>query len=371
MQVTRLALRDFRNFAAAEVRPHPRFNVLYGDNGQGKTNLLEALYWLATLRPLRANRLQQLIRWGHKSTRVDGEIRHDGLDHQLAVEVRDGERVALREGKQSRAAHYFGALAVVLFTPDDTGLVRGSPADRRRFLDRAIFTGRPAHLADVVGYRRALDSRNALLRDRADDTLVEVYEATLADHAARLMRARRAYIERLAPRFADVVHAIIGDELAIECGYRPSLGAEQLDTGHGPDDATLAAALAAHWADDRARDRDRGFTQRGPHADDLTLSLLDRAARNYASQGQQRAMVLALKIAEIQLLEDQHRTTPVLLLDDVSSELDPRRNARLFDFLGAFEGQVFITTTDPAFLKIDADRHTWRVTAGTVTAEEE
>lgn len=358
MLVTRLALRDFRNFTEAELRPHPRFNVICGENGQGKTNLLEALYWLATLRPLRATRLRELVRWGQRATRVEGEVRRDGLDHQLAVEVREGERLALREGKNQKAAQYFGALAVVLFTPDDVGLVRAAPADRRRFLDRAIFTGRPAHLADVVAYRRALDGRNALLRDNAADALVEVYEHTLATQGARLMAARRAYVERLAPRFAAIVAAIAGEALAIELAYRPSLDHEDAD------------ALAALWAEDRARDRDRGFTQRGPHADDLALSLLDRAARNYASQGQQRAIVLALKIAEIQLLEDQHRCTPVLLLDDVSSELDPRRNARLFEFLAAFEGQVFITTTDAAFLKIDADRRTWRITAGAVAAEE-
>lgn len=364
MLVTRLTLCDFRNFSEAELRPHPRFNVICGDNGQGKTNLLEALFWLATLRPLRATRLRELVRWGQRATRVEVDVHHDGLDHRLAVEVREGERLALREGKNTRASQYFGALAVVLFTPDDVGLVRGSPADRRRFLDRAIFTGRPAHLADVVAYRRALDGRNALLRDHAADLLIGAYEAALATQGARLMAARRAYVERLAPRFAAIVAAIAGEALDIELTYRPSLDIDPADP------AAAAAALEACWAEDRAHDRDRGFTKRGPHADDLALSLLDRSARTYASQGQQRAIVLALKIAEIQLLEEQHGCTPVLLLDDVSSELDPQRNARLFEFLGAFDGQVFITTTDAAFLRIDADRRTWRITAGAVATEE-
>lgn len=362
MKVTRLALRDFRNFAEAEVRPHPRFNVLWGENGQGKTNLLEALYWLSTLRPLRASRLRELVRWGQKATRVEGDVLHEGLTHRLAVEVAEGDRRALREDKAIRAAQYFGALAVVLFTPDDVGMVRGSPDLRRRFLDRAIFTGRPAHLSTVLDYRRALDARNRLLREGAPDDLVDVYEVTLAQQAARLMAARRAYVAELAPRFAGIVGAVAGDELGVELSYRPSLGVEPEDD---------VGALHAAWSDDRARDRERGFTQRGPQADDLGFSLLDRSARNYASQGQQRAMVLALKIAEIQLLEQTRRCTPVLLLDDVSSELDPRRNARLFDFLGAFEGQVFITTTDPAFLRIDAERRTWRIHAGGVEACEE
>ncbi len=366
MKITRLALRDFRNFAEAEVHPHPRFNVVWGENGQGKTNLLEAIYWLATLRPYRASRLRELVRWGHKATRVDGAVERDGLIHRLAVEVRDGERRALREEKQARTAHYFGALAVVMFTPDDVAMVRGSPELRRRFVDRAIFTGRPAHLATVLDYKRALDGRNRLLRESAPDDLVDVYEYTLAQQAARLMRARQTFVERLAPRFAAIVAAVAGEELGVEMRYRPSLAI--------PDDAgddALVEALYQSWIGDRARDRERGFTQRGPQADDVGFTLLDRSARNYASQGQQRAIVLALKIAEIQLLEEIRQCTPVLLLDDVSSELDPRRNARLFEFLAAFEGQVFITTTDPGFLKIDAERRIWRVEAGVVTRQED
>ena len=121
---------------------------------------------------------------------------------------------------------------------------------------------------------------------------------------------------------------------------------------------------------DRQRDRQRGFTQRGPHTDDLSFGLGDRSARSYASQGQQRAMILALKIAEIGLLQKQFGRTPVLLLDDVSSELDPQRNARLFEFLGQFEGQVFITTTDPNFLRIDTDKRIWQVTDGQLKSQE-
>lgn len=362
MKLSRLALRDFRNFAEAEVHPHPRFNVVWGENGQGKTNLLESIYWLATLRPHRASRLRELLRWGHKATRVEGDIERDGLTHRLAVEVRDGDRRALREGKQARASQYFGALAVVMFTPDDVGMVRGSPELRRRFVDRAIFTGRPAYLATVLDFRRALDARNRLLRQSAPDDLIDVYEVTLARQAAALMAARRAYIERLAPRFAEIVGAVAGAELGVQLSYRPSLAVEPVDDPE---------ALYAAWAGDRDRDRERGFTQRGPQADDLGFSLLDRSARNYASQGQQRAMVLALKIAEIQLLQEIRQCTPVLLLDDVSSELDPRRNARLFEFLAAFEGQVFITTTDPDFLKIDAERRIWRVEAGVVSRQED
>jgi len=301
MEITRLALRDFRNIAEAEIAPHPRFNVICGENGQGKTNLLEAMYWLSTLRPLRASRLRELVRWGEKATRVDGDVLDDGLVHRLTVEVRDGDRKASREGKAARAAQYFGALAVVMFTPDDVGMVRGSPELRRRFLDRAIFTGQPAHLNDVLTFRRALSARNRLLREGASGDLIDVYEATLATQAARLMAARRAYVAEIAPRFTEIVSAVAGAELKVTLTYRPSLNVDPVDDPE---------ALHAAWSADRQRDRERGFTQRGPQADDLSFGLLDRSARNYASQGQQRAMVLALKIAEIQLLEERRRCTP-------------------------------------------------------------
>lgn len=389
MHLAHLSLRDFRNLQAAEIDPHPRFNVFCGENGQGKTNLLEAIYWLATLRPLRARRLRELVRWGAPAARVEARVQAEGLEHALAVAAVDGgRREAFREGKPARTAEYFGALNVVDFTPDDVGLVRAAPADRRQYLDRACFNERAGHLADAVAYRRALDARNTLLRERPDPTLLEVYEAPLAAAGARIVASRLAWLAALQSRFVAAFAAISGPEQVVELRYRATWeggavaeagaeagAAEGASEGAGSEidpalDAEAVRALelrlVALWAEDRVRDRERGFTQRGPHADDLVLRLAGRPARLYASQGQQRALVLALKIAEIEQLVAHRGVHPVLLLDDVSSELDPRRTARLFDFLDAFEGQVFITTTDEAFLRLGTDRRTWGIAAGDV-----
>jgi DNA replication and repair protein RecF len=387
MHLAHLSLRDFRNLQAAEIEPHPRFNVFCGENGQGKTNLLEAIYWLATLRPLRARRLRELVRWGAAGARVEAKVHAEGLDHALAVAAVDGgRREAYREGKAAKSAEYFGALNVVDFTPDDVGLVRAAPADRRQYLDRACFNERAGHLADAVAYRRALDARNTLLRERPDPLLLEVYEAPLAAAGARIIASRLAWLAALQARFVAAFSAISGPELPVELRYRATWegGPEVAASAEGePPSAEGAGAeidpaldaeavralelrLVALWAEDRVRDRQRGFTQRGPHADDLVLRLAARPARLYASQGQQRALVLALKIAEIEQLVAHRGVHPVLLLDDVSSELDPRRTARLFDFLDAFEGQVFITTTDEAFLRLGTDRRTWGIAAGDV-----
>ena len=360
MHLTRLTLRQFRNFTNADLLPGDRFNVVAGPNGAGKTNLLEAIYWLATLRPIRATRLQELHQWGGSEATVDATVQHLGLTHRFSVRATDGRRVARREGKTARARDYFGVLAVVLFTPDDVGMIRGQRSERRRWLDRAIFTSRAGHLATVLGYRRALDMRNAGLRSGADDPLMDAYELTLAGHGARLTRRRMRYVSEFAPVFDETFRTISGEGLKAEVIYR---GGAECDIGEGSD---AELAFAESLQRDRERDRERGFTQRGPHADDLQLRLLGRSAKAFASQGQQRAMVLALKIAEIQLLETQLKTRPVLLLDDVSSELDALRNERLFDFLNLFEGQVFITTTDAQFLNIKSQPSTFGVHAGQV-----
>lgn len=362
MHLLRLEATDFRNLPQVDLEPIPGFNVLVGENGQGKTNLIEAIYWLAALRPLRATRNRELVRWGQPGARVAGVVASEGLEHRMEVRLKGSDREAVREGKTVRAADYLGRLVVIPFTPDDVGLVRAAPGERRQYLDRAVFNGRPAHLKEVLELRRALSARNELLRNGGDDVLLASYEEALARAASRVIDARRQLVAEIAPRFVAAFQAIVGPEPAIELGYRSSAPEGTVDE--------VAAALAMMWAEDRPRDRERGFTQRGPHADDLSLRMVGRSAKAYASQGQQRAMVLALKIAEIGLLTDRRDLTPVLLLDDVSSELDADRNARLFEFLNEFEGQVFITTTDVAYLRIEGAARVFRVRGGHIEREE-
>ena len=284
MNIANLNVRTFRNLKHVDFDPHPRFNVISGQNGQGKTNLIEAIYWLSTLRPFRTNRLRELVTWSENESSVEGKIRHLGLDHRLSVQIKNGHRLSLREGKKTRANQYFGALSVVLFTPDDVGLIRGAPDGRRRFLDRAIFTGKPAHFDDCIAYRRALDARNKLLREQASDELLTVYEQTLARIGSQIIRSRTAFIESVKALFTDNVTAILGEDTSTDIRYRKSVST----------DDSIEDELIQTWFRDRHKDRDRGFTQKGPHSEDIVISLCDHNARNYASQGQQRALVLAL-----------------------------------------------------------------------------
>jgi DNA replication and repair protein RecF len=346
LKLLSLHIQDFRNLAAVELAPSPRTTVLVGQNGQGKTNLLEAIYFLATLKPLRATRLQELVRFGCHRAVVSAKFEGPGGERTLGVELGDGARTAYLDGKvQDRFDDYFEGLAAVAFTPDDLLLVKAGPEGRRRFLDRAAFNRWPAVLGEAREYVRALRARNAALR-RGDAEVEASFRAPLARAGARLLSRRLALVAELAPRVEAAFREISGPAApAAALEYRAASGL-RTDVA----EAELVARLEAALASRLDRDRERGFTSVGPHADDATLALGGKGARFYGSQGQQRALVLALKIAEIENLRAMLRRPPLLLLDDVSSELDPAKNGFLLAYLASLPGQAFLTTTDERLL---------------------
>lgn len=345
MRLLALRLRDFRNIAAADLEPGPRATVIVGPNGQGKTNLLEAVYFLATLKPLRSARLAELPRFGAKACSVEGAFELGPVRRVIGVRVEEGVRQAFVDGKKVRELdEYFGGVAVVAFTPDDLAVVKGGPEVRRRFLDRAVFNRFPAFLGESRTYARALRSRNRLLREGAPAEVIEAFDPPLARAGARIVVRRRRLLEELAPRFEEALGRLSRGQLTGALRLAPAL-LEGAAT-----EAEVEARLLEALAGRLARDRERGHTSVGPHADRLSIQLQGRPARTYASQGQQRALVLALKIAEIENLRENLGFTPLLLLDDVSSELDRERNAQLMAYLASLEGQVLLSTTDPTLV---------------------
>jgi DNA replication and repair protein RecF len=347
MRLFSLEVHRFRNIAAAKVTPSPRSTILIGENGQGKTNLLEAVYFLATLKPMRASRLAELIRFGEKEARVAGRFEMAGGPREVAVVVDGAGRTAFVDGKpQEKLDGYFEGLAAVCFSPDDLLLVKGGPDLRRRFLDRAAFNRWPAVLGEARDYLRALRERNAALR-HFDPAVDESFRRPLARAGARLIARRRALVAELAPRVRAAFAEISGPGApAAFVACRPAAGL-RLD---GEEDE-LASRLDEALMMRTDRDRDRGYTSVGPHMDDLTLALDERGARPFASQGQQRALVLALKVAEIENLRQALGRPPLLLLDDVSSELDPAKNRFLLEYLARLPGQAFLTATDRRLLE--------------------
>ena len=345
MRLLRLTLRDFRNIAHDEIEPGPGATVVFGPNGHGKTNLLEAIYLLATLRPLRTARFAELPRFGEASCEVAGAWEVAGVERHIAVRVEGGTRLAFVDGKRVQDLEaYFGGISVVSFTPDDLLVVKGEPELRRRHLDRAVFNRFPAFLAESRAYARALRARNRLLREKAPTELLEAFDGPLAEAGARIVVRRRRLLAELEPRFRQVLSSLTRGELEGSLRYRSSFAPPGLD------EAAVREALLEALRAGLPRDRARKHTGAGPHADRLDFELGGRAARSFASQGQQRAIVLAWKIAEIENLQEHLGYQPLLLLDDVSSELDPERNRQLLAYLDTFRGQVILTTTDPTHL---------------------
>jgi DNA replication and repair protein RecF len=359
-------LSQFRNLPHVLIEPHPRFNVFFGDNGQGKTNLLEGIFLVGTLQSFRAAKVEEMVRFGGSSTAVRARLSRAELERLYEV-VLDGEplrKSARVDGKAVRAtADHFGGFNVVLFAADDLQLPRGAPAERRRFLDRAVWNAENAMLGESRVYQRVLRSRNAVLRDEKApaqrEQLLDVYDQQLAAAGAPIVARRRRYLAHLAPRVAAAWERITRSGLPVAVSYQSHQAAP---------DAELAAELLAALKATRRRDLERGFTGRGPHTDDLDLALEGRPARLHASQGQLRALVLALKVAEIEHLQNALGDAPILLLDDVSSELDPARNGYLFAFLQEIPCQVFITTTHPGHVLVSGERRDFSVSGGTVSS---
>jgi DNA replication and repair protein RecF len=371
LRILSARISDFRNVAQAALTFAPRLTAFVGENGQGKTNLLEALYLVAALRPLRSVGRIDLVRSGERRAAVEVAVHsaRTTLTTRLTLELGPEGRRLKRDDKACEANTFVGHLVAVAFTPDDLDLTKGAPEARRRFLDRALFNARPAYLSMALRYAKALKARNRVLLDEGDDGLLEAFDATLARAGAEVLAARLAYAELLGPRVLAAFAAIASPAPTLSMRYVSSLA--------DVDATSSLEVLTTRFHDAlvrrRANDRRRKKTTVGPHLDDLDLVLGDRAARVRASQGQHRALALALKLGEIGLVTDALGEPPVLLLDDVSSELDAPRTTQLFRALGPLEGQVVMTTTDGRQVDRWADAlglapRVHHVAAGTFTA---
>lgn len=345
MRVVSAKLSGFRNIQLAEFSRFASVTALFGENGQGKTNALEAFYLAAALRPLRSVQRQALLWNTAEKARIDLRVFHQKtqLSHDLRIELSAKSRTLFKDDKRVEAKPFLGALVAVAFTPDDLQLAKGSPEGRRRFLDRALLNQQPSYLDLALSYSRALKDRNRLLVDGCDDALLAPYEALLADYGARITEAREAYVKRLFPKLEGFFSAIARPAPKLELRYQSRLK---------PFEASLKAQFLDRLKALRGHDRRRKSTSLGPHLDDLELRLDGVLAKDRASQGQHRALVLALKLAEITDLADQLGEAPVLLLDDMSSELDPKRSRQLFETIQSLDAQLIMTSTDAKILDL-------------------
>jgi DNA replication and repair protein RecF len=364
MRVRELAAEGWRNLAPLRLEPAERLTVLFGDNGQGKTNVIEAAYYLAALRSFRTTHAEDLIQRGAARARLRAQVDQAGLQRRLELDLAAGGRTVRLDGKVVRStANALGLLRVVLFVPEDLLLPRAAPAARRRFTDLAIFNLERGYYAEASAFQKVLRNRNALLkRGTLDPTLLDTFDEELARTGARMVLRRRALAAALAPRFAAFFRRLHGD-LAVSLSYRSH---EEVEAA--PDEAAVRAALARGLAARRELDGRRRFTGFGPQTDDLEIGLSGALARTHASQGQLRSLMLALKLAELTEIGERLGDPPVLLLDDVPSELDARRRALLFEVVGQLDCQTLISVTERDLVPGGGDdRRDFDVRAGTLT----
>jgi len=343
VRLTRLVVDRFRNLEPVDLAVDAPFVVLTGRNAQGKTNALEAVHLLATLKPLRGRRVRDLVRWGEREAALAGWVTHQGLQRHYRVDLGPDGRTARLDGKRpDDLAEYFAGVRAITFTPRDERVVSGSPGRRRDWIDRATFTAQPAHLSRVRTYRRALDQKSALLRrGRADPAYLSVLDDQLAQLGGELAYRRATMLAELTPHVQALYERIAGSDAEVGLRYHSTAGGQTLEE--------RVEALRERLREVHDREVERGTTLAGPQLDDVKVRLDDHAARTFGSRGQVRSLVLALKLAEL-VAARVRGEVPLFLVDDVSSELDRHRTARLVELLAELQAQVFVTTTAPEHL---------------------
>jgi DNA replication and repair protein RecF len=338
MHLQTLAISGFRNLADTVLSIDAPLVAFIGQNGQGKTNLLEAIGVLGLLKSFRTAKPQELVRWGENSAYVEARGLSEGLSRSWKWLFQGGERTLKRDDRTLDSATWLASLRACHFVPADTVMIRGEPALRRSLLDRAVFTVLPAHLGPVQVYRRLLAHKAVLLRDPNPDLLqLDVVDEQLMVSGRKIVAARAEVVERMLPAFSRLYREF-SEEDQVSVFYRSSLGPAL-------NEQQWREALALK----RPEELKRARPLVGPHRDDLEFCISGKAARAYASQGQSRSLVLAWKLAEVEVAREQGET-PLFLMDDLGSELDPDRTARLVGLLKELQAQIFLTTTDSRFI---------------------
>jgi DNA replication and repair protein RecF len=331
MHLTRLQCRSFRCLRDINLAPGPEINVIRGRNAQGKTSLLEAVLFAATSKSHRTTIESELANRDSEEFHILLEVAC--ADRAIAVEThwwKGQKRVKVNGAPQARLSDLLGKVRVVLFAPEDVGLVKGGAALRRRFMDMALSQLDPAYLAALQKYRDVLRQRNELLRGhRPDPVLLDVWDVQLAREGASLIRTRTQFIKELND-LAATAYGRVADGEEMRLAYVPDSEADR-----------LADLLTAK----RENDVRRKMTVHGPHRDEIDVAVAGAPARSHASQGQQKSAALAIRLAETALIHERAGEHPILLLDEVLAELDAQRARRLFDAIPA-GAQCFLTTTD-------------------------
>lgn len=349
MYLSHFKATGFRNLAPLELDFDPKVNLFLGENAQGKTNLLEAIYFLALTRSHRTSNDKELIGFGADFASLEGHVHKSQVELDLRLVIsKKGKLAWVNRIEQGRLSKYVGHLNAILFSPEDLDLVKGAPGIRRRFMDLEFGQVSPEYLYYAGKYRQVLQQRNNYLKQLAkggakDQVLLDVLSDQLAQAASEVIARRYKYLADLSRYAAKAYQAISLGREDLRVIYRPSV--KEISEADAP--RQIQEKISQRLAQVRADELRRATTQLGPHRDDIEFQLGGKNAHLYASQGQQRTIALSLKLAEISLIKQLTNESPILLLDDVMSELDHLRQGALLTFIQG-QTQTFITTTDLA-----------------------
>jgi len=351
MYIKNLKLLHYRNYDELDLIFDNGINVIIGENAQGKTNLMEAIYLLAFTRSYRSSKDKELIQWDQNYAKIEGTIIKRNRQFPLEIQLSSkGKKAKLNHLEQRRLSDYIGALNVVMFAPEDLNLVKGNPQVRRRFIDMEIGQIQPVYIYHLGQYQKILKQRNHLLKSlqrKQTDNLImlDVLTEQLIEHACIVIEKRFLFL-KLLRRWAIQIHKRISQEREqLEINYQATIDVLETDNKE-----KISNIYFEKFKQNRHKEIERGTTLYGPHRDDLTFFINQRDVQKYGSQGQQRTTALSLKLAEIELIKQEVGEYPVLLLDDVLSELDQYRQSHLLDTIQG-KVQTFVSTTSVSDIK--------------------
>lgn len=346
MQIKRLQAEGFRNLSSLLIEPASDCNVIIGENAQGKTNVLEAIWLFTGSKSFRGAKDKEMIAFDQTGASLQMDFFAAGRDQTAKLLIDKGRNAVLNDIRLPSASKLAGSFCGVVFSPTHLQLIKQGPQERRHFIDAAYCQLRPGYLTVLSEYLHTLQQRNTVLKDsrrhRELDDLLDIFSDRLASCAVKVWAARTAYVQKLAPIAAEIYGGISGHREKLDIVYQNTVQLQQAT----PEEQKSLFLKAL--AENRDQDAAMGFTTVGPHRDDLQVTVDGNCARSFASQGQQRSAVLALKLAEASLLRAVTGEQPVALLDDVMSELDPFRQEYILNHIR--DWQVFITCCDPSAL---------------------
>ncbi len=337
MYINEIELKDFRNYKEQRISFNKKVNIFIGNNAQGKTNLLEGIYFNAIGKSFKNARDRELIRFGEEYFRIKTTAYIDGEENvtESVVSIRGHKGIKINGAKISKTSQLLEKTYVVIFSPEDLKIVKEDPDKRRRFIDRELCQIRKGYLSDLNSYRRIIKQRNAYLKEVSiDKNILSIWDEEMAEYGSRIIKRREDFLRKI-DNISNQIHSYIsGNKENLKIEYEPNVYFKE--------------NIKENFIELIKKNHDEDIKNRttciGPHRDDFSVSIENIDLRKFGSQGQQRTAALSLKLSEIKIIEEEKGEKPILLLDDVLSELDIERQSRLINYLG--ENQKFITTTD-------------------------